>query len=630
MNFPPSAVSLASTGGGGGSGTVTSVGLSSPAEFTVSGSPVSTAGTLTLTKASQAQNLVWASPDGSSGVPTFRSLLAGDLPTIPVAGGGTGAVTAAAARTALGLVIGTNVQAWSASLDAVASGSYTGSAAITTLGTIGTGTWQAGVIAGLYGGTGVANSGKTITLAGNLVTSGANSLTLTTTGATNVTLPTTGTLLTAAGQTVTSVTAANGLTLTTGTLAFSGASYSPVAGSSSIVTVGTLTSGSLGAGFTAVAIARGGTGQTTKAPAFDALSPMSASGDIIYGGASGTGTRLAKGSDGQVLTLASGIPSWAAGGGGSQTPWASAIDGGGFSLSNVNAITATSFAGDGSALTGVTATQVPGGTAGQIQYNVGGVSTGGDTSTTDGSGNITVTTLNATTGIKLNGSTGQIQYQSNTGPGATLMLGDTAVTTDGAGTFSGFVAAGFTSFGTGHHTVSISAPSSGVTIDYTFFLPPVSGSNGQYLLTTGSGATSWATINYSQLAGTPGNPFNQSLNTGDSPTFGISVTATNFIGGGGSLTGINYSQLAGTPGNPFDQLLNTTNSPTFSTLTLSALTVVASAVSGTDPATTAIGTLLTTVANYIGQGNALLTDAPEWLLVTTPSGALRKIPVYAP
>jgi hypothetical protein len=56
---------------------------------------------------------------------------------------------------------------------------------------------------------------------------------------------------------------------------------------------------------------RGGTGQTTKAPAFDALSPMSAIGDMIYGGASGTGTRLAKGSDGDILTLASGLPTWA-------------------------------------------------------------------------------------------------------------------------------------------------------------------------------------------------------------------------------------------------------------------------------------------------------------------------------
>ncbi len=42
-----------------------------------------------------------------------------------------------------------------------------------------------------------------------------------------------------------------------------------------------------------VAIANGGTGASTKAAAHDALSPMSTLGDIVYGGASGTGTRLA-------------------------------------------------------------------------------------------------------------------------------------------------------------------------------------------------------------------------------------------------------------------------------------------------------------------------------------------------
>ena len=38
--------------------------------------------------------------------------------------------------------------------------------------------------------------------------------------------------------------------------------------------------------------------------------PMSASGDIIYGGASGVATRLPKGDDGKVLMLKSGLPSW--------------------------------------------------------------------------------------------------------------------------------------------------------------------------------------------------------------------------------------------------------------------------------------------------------------------------------
>ena len=76
---------------------------------------------------------------------------------------------------------------------------YVGQTSITTLGTIGTGTWQGTVVAGQYGGTGVNNSGKTITLGGNLTTSGAFATTLTVTGATNVTLPTTGTLATLAG-----------------------------------------------------------------------------------------------------------------------------------------------------------------------------------------------------------------------------------------------------------------------------------------------------------------------------------------------------------------------------------------------------------------------------------------------
>lgn len=40
------------------------------------------------------------------------------------------------------------------------------------------------------------------------------------------------------------------------------------------------------------------------------INPMTASGDIIYGGASGAPTRLGKGTDGQVLSLASGVPAW--------------------------------------------------------------------------------------------------------------------------------------------------------------------------------------------------------------------------------------------------------------------------------------------------------------------------------
>ncbi len=58
-------------------------------------------------------------------------------------------------------------------------------------------------------------------------------------------------------------------------------------------------------------INHGGTGQGTKASAFDALSPMSAAGDLIYGGAAGTNTRLIASSSGTVLHSGT-TPSWGA------------------------------------------------------------------------------------------------------------------------------------------------------------------------------------------------------------------------------------------------------------------------------------------------------------------------------
>jgi hypothetical protein len=76
---------------------------------------------------------------------------------------------------------------------------YVGQSTITTLGTVGTGTWQGTLISPTYGGTGVNNGTKTITLGGNLTTSGAFATTLTVTAATTVTLPTTGTLATLGG-----------------------------------------------------------------------------------------------------------------------------------------------------------------------------------------------------------------------------------------------------------------------------------------------------------------------------------------------------------------------------------------------------------------------------------------------
>jgi hypothetical protein len=90
---------------------------------------------------------------------------------------------------------------------------YVGQTSITTLGTIGTGTWQGSVVGATYGGTGVNNGANTLTLAGSVTHSGAFTQTFTATAATSVTLPTTGTLATLAGsETFTNKTISTGST----------------------------------------------------------------------------------------------------------------------------------------------------------------------------------------------------------------------------------------------------------------------------------------------------------------------------------------------------------------------------------------------------------------------------------
>ena len=65
-------------------GTVTSVALSMPTEFSVSGSPITGSGTLTVTKANESANTVFAGPSsGSAATPTFRALVVADLPSQP-------------------------------------------------------------------------------------------------------------------------------------------------------------------------------------------------------------------------------------------------------------------------------------------------------------------------------------------------------------------------------------------------------------------------------------------------------------------------------------------------------------------------------------------------------------------
>ena len=75
----------------------------------------------------------------------------------------------------------------------------------------------------------------------------------------------------------------------------------------------------------------------------DTLTDTVVAGDIMIGNATPKWARLAKGTDGYVLTIDSSthLPAWKVASGGSQTPWTSDIDGAGYELDNVGQLNPT-------------------------------------------------------------------------------------------------------------------------------------------------------------------------------------------------------------------------------------------------------------------------------------------------
>lgn len=110
---------LCAGGGSGGSGTVTSVDLAVPAEWTVSGNPITTAGTITIAEATQTANTCYAGPtSGGAAAPGFRALVDADVPN---------AITVDLAATATALAAnGANCSAGSFALGVDASGAAEG------------------------------------------------------------------------------------------------------------------------------------------------------------------------------------------------------------------------------------------------------------------------------------------------------------------------------------------------------------------------------------------------------------------------------------------------------------------------------------------------------------------------
>jgi hypothetical protein len=297
----------ANSGGGGGSGTVTSVNVSGGTTgLTTSGGPVTTSGTITL---------------------------AG---TLDVDNGGTGQTTAAAAITAL---TGTQTSGYylrsngtNAALSAIQvadvptlNQNTTGQAgSVANALTAGTGisysvgtTYNGSVavtidnsapdqVVSLTGGTGISTSG---TYPSFTITNTAPDqiVSLTGAGTTNVTGTYPNFTITSNDQYVGTVTSVSG----TGTV--NGISLSGTVTSSGSLTLGgTLTGVDLTTQVTGtLPIANGGTGQTTASAAFNALSPVTSTGDLIIGNGASSSTRLPIGANNYVLTSNGTTAVWA-------------------------------------------------------------------------------------------------------------------------------------------------------------------------------------------------------------------------------------------------------------------------------------------------------------------------------
>ena len=260
-------------------GTVTSVALSAPAVFTVSGSPVTSSGTLALTYSGTAL----PEANGGTAQTTYTTgdfLYASGSNTLSkLAVGTTGQVLTVAAGLPSWATDTTTGTVTSVGLSAPAFLTV-GSSPVTSSGTLAL-TFSGTAIPAVNGGT----AQTTYTTGDLLYASGANTLSKLAIGTSAQVLTVTGGAPawgSAGAGTVTSVDMSGGTTgLTT--------SGGPVTSSGTITLAGTL------------AAVNGGTAQTTYA-----------TGDLLYASGANTLSKLAVGTTNQVLTVTSGAPAWAA------------------------------------------------------------------------------------------------------------------------------------------------------------------------------------------------------------------------------------------------------------------------------------------------------------------------------
>jgi hypothetical protein len=201
------------------SGTVTSVGLAMPAQFTVTNSPVTSSGTLTADWNTQTANYVLAGPTtGAAATPTFRALVAADIPSlsyvtsVSFTGGLISVATATTtpaltvAGTSGGVVYFSSASTWASSAALAANALVVGGGAGVAPSTVTTGT---GVVTALGVNTGsagafVVNGGALGTPSSGTVTNLTGTASININGTVGATTPNSGafTTLSSTGDTI--------------------------------------------------------------------------------------------------------------------------------------------------------------------------------------------------------------------------------------------------------------------------------------------------------------------------------------------------------------------------------------------------------------------------------------------
>lgn len=243
-------------------------------------------GTLTSRKATgtQVQSFVLGSYAGATSITTLGTIGTGTWQgtAVAVTYGGTGASTAAGARTNLGLAIGTDVQAWDADLDAIAALAGTSGLLKKTAAN----TWSLDTATYL-------TSNQTLTLSGDATGSGTTAITVT---------------LSNSGVTAGTYTLATVTVDAKGRITSASSGGTPVTSFSAGTTGLTPSTGSTGAVTLAgtLAVANGGTGGTTAATARSSLGAAASGANSDITSLSGLTTALSLAQGGTGSTTAAG------------------------------------------------------------------------------------------------------------------------------------------------------------------------------------------------------------------------------------------------------------------------------------------------------------------------------------